>query len=82
MINLKYMILNVSEINQINFSEVLETSVETIMLSANKQKTFVKWNSEIIPASVNALTTKEGPYTNQEIVNILATPEWTGETPK
>jgi hypothetical protein len=30
-----------------------------------------------IPESVNTLTTKEGPYTHDEILLILAGPEWT-----
>jgi hypothetical protein len=29
-----------------------------------------------IPASVNALTTKEGPYTHTEILSILSGSEW------
>ena len=30
-----------------------------------------------MPSSVEALTTKEGPYTYEEILVILATEEWT-----
>jgi len=75
----KFMIFNVSELNSINFNEVLETSEETVRKSVNKTKTFVKWESDEIPASVQNLTTKEGPYTYQEILQILSTPEWTDE---
>jgi hypothetical protein len=74
--NREFMIFNVSELNQIDFTQVLETSVDTVRKSVNKTKTFVKWDGAI-PESVNNLTTKEGPYTYDEILTILATPEWT-----
>jgi hypothetical protein len=74
--NRKFMIFNVSEINQIDFNEVLETSSDTVRKSVNETKTFVKWDG-IMPESVNNLTTKEGPYTYDEIIPILLTTEWT-----
>jgi len=74
--NREFMIFNVSELPLINFEEVLETSAETVRRSVDETKTFVKWDGDIIPTSVNALTTKEGPYTYSEILEILATSEW------
>lgn len=74
--NRKFMIFNVSEINIINFSEVLQTSENTLRKSVDGTKTFVKWDGDSIPTSVNSLTTKEGPYTYSEILNIMSTPEW------
>ena len=74
--NREFMIFNVSELNQIDFTQVLETSVDTVRKSVNQTKTFVKWDGTI-PESVNNLTTKEGPYTYDEILVILSTPEWT-----
>ena len=71
------MIFNVSELNQIDFTQILETSIDTIRKSVDETKTFVKWDGEAIPSSVEVLTTKEGPYTYNEILDILATPEWT-----
>ena len=72
----KFMIFNVSELGQIDFTQVLETSLDTIRKSVNQTKTFVKWDGTI-PESVNNLTTKEGPYTYNEIISILQTSEWT-----
>jgi hypothetical protein len=74
--NREFMIFNVSELPSINFEEVLETSAETVRRSLDGTKTFVKWDGATIPASVDALTTKEGPYTYSEILDILATSEW------
>jgi hypothetical protein len=74
--NREFMIFNVLELNQIDFTQVLETSIDTVRKSVDQTKTFVKWDGEI-PECVNNLTTKEGPYTYDEILTILATPEWT-----
>lgn len=76
MISRQYMIFNISEIDTIDFSQVCETSVETIRKSPDGSKTFVKWDSAEIPACVEALTTKEGPYNHKEILEILSTDEW------
>ena len=75
--NRQFMIFNVSELPNINFNEVLETSAETVRKSVDETKTFVKWEGQEIPQSVQSLQTKEGPYTYEEILNILSTPEWT-----
>jgi hypothetical protein len=70
------MIFNVSELEQIDFTQVKETSIDTVRKSVDGTKTFIKWDGEI-PQCVSALTTKEGPYTYEEILQILATTEWT-----
>jgi predicted DNA-binding helix-hairpin-helix protein len=71
-----YIIFNVSELNKIDFNQVLETSVETIRKSVDETKTFVKWDG-IEPSFISSLTTKEGPYTYEQMINILSTNEWT-----
>lgn len=73
-----FMIFNVSELNTIDFTQVLETSLDTVRKSVDETKTFVKWDGDM-PLSVSSLTTKEGPYNYEEILTILATPEWTQE---
>jgi hypothetical protein len=78
--NREFMIFNVSELNQVNFTQVLETSSETVRKSVDGTKTFVKWEGDQ-PAFISTLTTKEGPYTYSEILSILATPEWTDPNP-
>jgi hypothetical protein len=39
----------------------------------------VKWDGDEIPSSVSSLVTKEGPYTYDEILEILSQPEWSEE---
>lgn len=75
--NREYMIFNVSEIDNVDFTQVLETSKETVRKSVDGTKTFVKWEGNTIPTTVSSLTTKVGPYTHSEILTILATDEWT-----
>ena len=72
-----FMIFNTSELNLVNFDEVLETGPETIRKSADGTKTFVKWDGENVPSSVANLTTKIGPYSYEEMSQLLSGPEWT-----
>jgi hypothetical protein len=74
--NREFMIFNVSELDQIDFSQVLETSQDTVRKSVDQTKTFVKWNDEI-PDCVLNLLTKEGPYSYDEMLEIMNTEEWT-----
>ena len=74
--NRNYMIFNISEINKINFDEVLESSAQWLRKSVDSTKTLVKWDGNTIPSSVQTLTTSEGPYTYNEIITILDSSEW------
>lgn len=74
--NRSYMILSTSETGSVDFSQVLETSSQTLRLSVDESLTFVKWEGNI-PSSVSLLSTKEGPYTYSEILSILSTDVWT-----
>ena len=78
--NRNYVIFNVSELATIDFSQVLETSIDTVRKSIDETLTFVKYEGEM-PSSVTALTTKQGPYTHSEILTILAGPDWTDPNP-
>ena len=71
-----FAIFSVTELNQIDFTEVLETSAETCRVSTDGTKTFVKWDGETPPPSVQALTTIQGYYTYTEILEILSGEEW------
>ena len=79
--NRQFMIFSVTELPKIDFTQVNETSPDTVRKSVDGTKTFVKWDGEEIPSSVAALETKEGPYTYEEIIEILATEAWTYPDP-
>jgi len=74
--NRRYMIFEVAEIGDVNFDQVLETSADTVRKSVDETLTFVKWDGEIIPSSVDALSSTDGPYTHSEILDILSTATW------
>jgi hypothetical protein len=76
-----YVIFNVSELGKIDFTQVFETSAETVRKSVDETLTFVKYATEEMPSSVTSLDTKQGPYSHEEILEILATPEWTNPNP-
>lgn len=75
--NRQFAIFSTTELDQIDFSQVLETSSETCRVSTDGSKTFVKWDGETPPSSVQALTTIQGYYTYEEILNVLSGEEWT-----
>jgi hypothetical protein len=75
----KYIIVDISELDKINFNEVLETSSETMRRSFDKQKFIVKWKGDN-PSFFDNLITKSQIYSNSEILEIISTEEWVGPT--
>tara|TARA_R110000851_G_scaffold17738_2_gene56132 strand:+ start:70 stop:306 length:237 start_codon:yes stop_codon:yes gene_type:complete len=70
--SLKYVIINANEVNSVDFSEVKETSADTIRYSVDGSKTFVKYEG----AKPSFLYGKD-TFTHTQILAILATDEWT-----
>ena len=75
-----YITIDISEIALVDFNEVMETSEQTLRLSVNGLETVLKWEGTE-PAFVSTLSSYEGPYTHEEILVIMATPEWSEPTP-
>ena len=67
-----YVIINSDDVSSIDFSEVYETSADTIRYSLDGSKTFVKFEGDT-PSFLQGKT----QYSHSEILNILATNEWT-----
>jgi hypothetical protein len=75
--NRQFAIFSTTELNQIDFTEVLETSADTVRKSTDGTLTFVKWeNGGAVPPSVQTLTTIQGFYTYEEMLDILSGEEW------
>ena len=72
----KYVIINADEVDSINFSQVHETSADTIRYSVDGTQTFVKYEGEQ-PSFLSGKT----EYTNSEILAILSGDEWTPSDP-
>ena len=74
--NRQYVIFSTSELSTIDFTQVMESSADTVRKSADGTKTFVKWEGEP-PACVEALETKGEYLTHEEILAELSSEEWT-----
>ena len=68
----KYVIIGADEVSSVDFSQVDETSADTIRYSVDGTKTFVKYDG----AKPTFLYGKD-TYTHSQILTILATDEWT-----
>jgi hypothetical protein len=73
--NRKYVIFNTSETGSIDFSQVMETSVNTLRTNISGSKTFVKYEGSQ-PSSVAGLSSKSNEYTHEQILNVLTGSEW------
>lgn len=71
-----YLIIPTTEVSKVDFTQVQETSEETLRKSVDGTKTFIKWDGEA-PAFVADIVGAEGPYTHAEILEILNGAEWT-----
>jgi len=76
-----YITINMTEIALVNFNQVMQTSEETLRLSVDGLKALLKWEG-VEPLFVSTLSSYEGPYTHEEILVIMATPEWSDPNPR
>ena len=79
---LTYVTLALSEADQLDFSQIEQTSIDTLRISLDGTQTIVKWVTDLgVPSSVAALTTK-GPYmTHDEALALMSTTDWTDPDP-
>ena len=75
--NRKYVIINASEVGTVDFSQVNETSANTLRYSLDDSKTFVKFDGDT-PSFLSGKTS----YTHSEIRTILSGEDWTEEEPE
>ena len=69
-----YVIYNMDDVSTIDFSQVDETSQDTLRLSIDKTKTVLKFAGET-PSFLVGLQ----QYNHSEILAIMHSPEWTNE---
>jgi len=77
---LRYVIFDYAEVHKIDFNEVFETSFETLRLTEDGLRTFVKWTGDE-PECISNLTSKSIIYNNEEMLVILDQPEWVDDMP-
>lgn len=71
-----YITITTDELSLVDFNQVMETSEDTVRLSVDGLQTVLKWEGAE-PSFVSTLSSYEGPYTHEEILVIMSTPEWT-----
>ena len=67
----KYVIINTSEVSNVDFSKVLETSASTLRHSLNGSKVLLKYNGDQ-PSFLSGKT----EYSYEDIIEILDGSEW------
>ena len=72
----KYLIIPVSEVSKVDFSQVCETSEDTLRKSVDNSKTFIKWDGDD-PSFISSLSSTEGTYNHSPITTILSGTDWT-----
>ena len=79
-ISLVYAIINISDINLIDFSQIGETNADTLRKNIAQTQFVIKWNTEpsfisdgsVVPVSI---------LTHSQCLELMATSEWTEEIP-
>jgi hypothetical protein len=74
--NRRYMIIDLSEIGSVDFNQIIQKNIDYLRVSLDGLLTVVKWDGET-PSSVSSLSTKQGPYTHDEIITIMGNSDWT-----
>lgn len=74
--NRNYVIFSVTELDKIDFTQVLESSVDTVRKSVDSTLTFVKWNGPDVPECVQELETKSEYLNHEEMLELLSTDPW------
>ena len=69
---MKYVIYSMSEIDNVDFDKVTETSIDTIRLSIDETKTVLKFEGDTPDFLVGLQQ-----YNHSEILVIMASNEWT-----
>ena len=73
--NRRWEVFNTSETGSIDFSQVLQSSADTLRLNLSGSQTFVKYEGSQ-PSSVAGLSTKSNEYTHSEMLGILTGSAW------
>ena len=70
-----YVIIDVSEIPKLDFSEIMQTSEDTVRISIDGTKTFVKYGHHM-PHCLEECTTKSQEYSHHDFLEILSGVDW------
>tara|TARA_R100001086_G_scaffold250068_1_gene193180 strand:+ start:5596 stop:5877 length:282 start_codon:yes stop_codon:yes gene_type:complete len=75
-------ILNLNELSFFEYGTMSDNTsiwnsfLNSLQYNNDNTKTFIKWESDSDPSFISNIENSEGPYTSDEMTNILATSEW------
>jgi hypothetical protein len=72
-----YAVINIANLDLIDFSQIEETSSNTIRKSLDDTQFVIKWKEGHIPTFItDASVIPVGTYDHHAILELMATPEW------
>jgi hypothetical protein len=78
--NRTYATINLTDVGQIDFSQVGETSASTIRKSLDNTQFVIKWEEGYIPTFItNTNVVPIQTYDHHGILELMATPAWSEE---
>ena len=78
--NLTYATISIDDLQKIDFSQVGETSADTIRRSNDLTQFVLKW--ELEPSFIeDDLVIPIGEYNHKQILELMTTPEWSTPDP-
>ena len=77
-----YAVINLTDINKIDFTQIGESSVFTIRKSLDDTQFVIKWADGYTPTfKTDGSVVPVGTYTHAEILELMATAAWTEPIP-
>jgi len=77
-----YAVINLTDIDKIDFAQIGETSVFTIRKSLDDTQFVIKWKNGYTPTFItDASVVPVGTYTHAEILELMQTPAWSEPMP-
>ena len=77
--NLTYAVINVNDLDKVNYDQILNNNASNIVLRKNADETqcIIKWATSPAFIYVDELVTPIDTYTHQQILQLIETAEWT-----
>jgi hypothetical protein len=77
-----YAVINLTDLELIDFSQINETSKDTIRKSLDDTQFVIKWQEGYVPTFIiDASVIPVGTYDHHAILELMATPEWSEPMP-
>jgi hypothetical protein len=73
----RYAVINITDLELIDFSQIEQTSIETIRKSLDDTQFVIKWEDGYTPTFItDASVVPVGTYDHHSILELMSTPEW------